>query len=623
MSGRCEECGEDTVWESDLGSAICTHCGTLADPTQSVLTSHLEPTENSTRDLHWTTLPGGTLKGRNGWALSGQGKEARDRANTIVMHEFIRSLAARLCSPGTAVRAQGLFDQAMRRGQFRWGRKAKLVAGAAISIAFRESRKSDSISDIAYVLDEPSVAVSRTLTSIVALLQLRLISADPSVHLPTLRAHLLSLAQDASSTLPVKLRTVLNQLIPRIPTVMQISSSLSTLVSRTNILSNVPSPPTACAILMLSLEGELLSSLPHAGALAQTLGARFSISKGTVMHRYKAIYDLLENWIREVPWLEAHERKKGGTGRSKIAKRVVVSRGLKDVVQFQEEIWRKKLDGQTRLHLELEIDENEATDDERERDGDASRGVLHVLEGNDAGTLLRSLPVAKQDDVILSAPPRKKRKTVHERSVATASQFLLNSGSTGPTCSSSRASDGDTSDLLTHLLTADAFNLSHAFSRAPTRLQMLATSRGGAEEFNIPDEELFDEGELENLFRTDEEVAILRTTMDWDDDEEVDATSSDDGPRARKRKRSKQNNEECEAFAQSKPGGTKRINMDALQKLLDPSYNINEETDESENSDSEGAQYGDAPVGNDGEIVEEWRPLSPGGHGFDEDRYDV
>jgi len=149
MSERCEECGELTVWDQELGSAICTHCGTLADPTQSVLTSHLEFTEGSTRESFWNTVQGTTLKGRNGWALAGQGKEARDRKNTIAMYEFIQIITTRLSTPGSTPRAQGVFDQAMSKGRYRWGRKSKLIAGASIAIALREAHKSDSIRDIA------------------------------------------------------------------------------------------------------------------------------------------------------------------------------------------------------------------------------------------------------------------------------------------------------------------------------------------------------------------------------------------------------------------------------------------------------------------------------------------
>ena len=85
MSRRCEECGASTVWDQDIGSAICLQCGTLADPTQSVLTSHLEQPDTSGHDRsYWSAVPGSsTLRGRNGRVLAGQEKDARDRRNTV------------------------------------------------------------------------------------------------------------------------------------------------------------------------------------------------------------------------------------------------------------------------------------------------------------------------------------------------------------------------------------------------------------------------------------------------------------------------------------------------------------------------------------------------------------
>lgn len=75
------------------------------------------------------------------------------------MHEFIRTIATRQSNPGITWRAQGIFDQAMRRGHYRWGRRAKLTAGAALAIALRESHKSDSIRDIAVSLPLPSIKI--------------------------------------------------------------------------------------------------------------------------------------------------------------------------------------------------------------------------------------------------------------------------------------------------------------------------------------------------------------------------------------------------------------------------------------------------------------------------------
>lgn len=65
------------------------------------------------------------------------------------MHEFIKSMAGSLSGASSAARAQAIFDQAMAKGSYRWGRKAKLVAGASLAIALREANKSDSLRDIA------------------------------------------------------------------------------------------------------------------------------------------------------------------------------------------------------------------------------------------------------------------------------------------------------------------------------------------------------------------------------------------------------------------------------------------------------------------------------------------
>lgn len=67
----------------------------------------------------------------------------------IAMHEYVRSLSIQMGAQGAATRAQGIFDQAMQRGKFRWGRRAKLVAGASLGIALREAKKGGSLRDIA------------------------------------------------------------------------------------------------------------------------------------------------------------------------------------------------------------------------------------------------------------------------------------------------------------------------------------------------------------------------------------------------------------------------------------------------------------------------------------------
>lgn len=64
------------------------------------------------------------------------------------MRSFTAALALRIGHPGLTARAQLLFDQAMEKGRFRWGRKAKLVSGASMFVALREARKGETLRDI-------------------------------------------------------------------------------------------------------------------------------------------------------------------------------------------------------------------------------------------------------------------------------------------------------------------------------------------------------------------------------------------------------------------------------------------------------------------------------------------
>ncbi|PCH38471.1 hypothetical protein WOLCODRAFT_88121 [Wolfiporia cocos MD-104 SS10] len=603
MSGSCAACGESTIWDQDLGSSVCTQCGTLADPTQSVLTSHLEPSEESMRETLWSAAPANIPKGRNGWALAGQDKEARGRKNTLEMHGFIHTIALRLSKPGLTLRARAIFDQAMAKGQYRWGRRAKLVAGASVSIALRESNQGDALRDVAYLLNEPHPSLSRAYTAVLNLLHLKITPADPALHLPTLQSHLLTLIQSSPPALPAKLLTTLVPLAPRLPPILRTATALSALLARAATFTHLPAPPTAAALLLLALEAELGGSLPNAGELAKALGARVGAAQGTVMQRYKAASGLVEECAREVPWLAAHERGKG-RARAKVARRVVVARGLKDVLQFQEEIWKKKMEAVARPCVALEVDEGEESD--RSDDEGESRSEDTV------GRLIPSARAREDDDI--SGPPRKRRKTAHEKSVAQASRFLLDPTScTAPPPEIYKG--GSEQDIVAHLLTTDTANISYAFTNAPSRLQLLAVSRGGATEENIPDEELFAEGELEGLMRTADEMEVLRRLNDWDTGDDDSESSLCDLANS---EREKDNNDPHGIPRNGKTPGSKRINMDALARLLDPSSIIDGDGEVIFREDVDMVPF---TIGDDGEIIEEWRPMSPDGGGFEEDRY--
>jgi transcription factor IIIB subunit 2 len=57
------------------------------------------------------------------------------------------------------------------------------------------------------------------------------------------------------------------------------------------------------------------------------------------MTRYKTIQDEVASWVENLPWLDKYETR---GGRAKVSKRLVVARGLKDVIRFQEDIWQQR-----------------------------------------------------------------------------------------------------------------------------------------------------------------------------------------------------------------------------------------------------------------------------------------
>ncbi|KAI0247065.1 hypothetical protein BJV78DRAFT_77737 [Lactifluus subvellereus] len=155
---NCKECGHATEWARDLGSAVCTNCGTLADSSQqSALTSSADfLSDVYPRDAPLSTYSRSiTLKSIRrdaAWDLPGQGANSRNERNKFAIHEFIRTLADRLGQHGAATRAQAIFDSAMQRTSLRWGRAAKLAAGAALVFAMREQGRGDRTHHVAVSL---------------------------------------------------------------------------------------------------------------------------------------------------------------------------------------------------------------------------------------------------------------------------------------------------------------------------------------------------------------------------------------------------------------------------------------------------------------------------------------
>jgi transcription factor IIIB 90 kDa subunit len=232
-----------------------------------------------------------------------------------------------------------------------------------------------------------------------------------------------------------------------------------------------------------------------------------------------------------------------------------VARGLKDVLQFQEEIWRAEIVRLERPSLQLEVSI-----------GDAGKLSAFPLTGS------RSLPARPSSPSNERA--RKRRRTGRDSS--SQSDFVL--------------------EPLTHSVSDDTLRqIGETLARpvqGPSRLQTLLDLRGG--EACIDDEELFGPGELQGMLRTEDEVAALES-------EGLIPDMPYRPERAPKVKRSSSDEEQGL--------GSKRINMAAFNQLMGEGDGGWIDDDwKSETSPSEIYQF----VDDDGTQVEPWRPVSPG-----------
>ncbi|KAF8894686.1 hypothetical protein BD779DRAFT_1669156 [Infundibulicybe gibba] len=476
MAVQCAECGGETTWQDDVGSTICTNCGTLGDPSQSVLDSHSE--QIHTVNYLWDPASTTTLKSfrtGSGWDLAGQGKEAGVRRKTFAIHALINSVAASLSATAVSPRAINLFNQTMAKNHHKWGRTAKLVAGSCVYIALRESSRTHSLHDIASFLEERETSLSRTLHLVTSSLNTALPPATPNDHILSLQEHLESILQDKSGLTP----SIVTQLksLPRW-SVNNTANSLSSLLIKRgpDAIKSLPTAPTACAILILALEAETRTIIPNLAELSHCLAARCHITKVTVLSRYKLIQDEIAKWINSVPWLDKYERP---GHRAKVGKRLIVARGLKDVIQFEDH----PLNDTHKCNIPL-VDRS---DDDKEDDlSDGSHSPQPAVRINRLS---------------------KRRKAARENDpVRAAAQFLLNP------------------------LSAPIPVALDIETGAPTRLQALCALRGG----EVPDDELFAEGELEAMFRTEDEIRNLEGILDWGNDPDDSAHENDSATRKRK-----------------------------------------------------------------------------------------
>lgn len=490
-----------------------------------------------------------------------------------------------------------LFRQAKEAIQFRWGRKAKLVAGTCLAVALRESKRSDCLRDIAYLLEEPFSTLSRTFISVTGTLGLTLSRAESVSFIPILQQHFSSLMQDTSNSLPANLIQELSSI--SLHAVSNTATSLSNLLARIGAQSVIQHPTSsiACAIYMLSLESELRTTIKQLGLLAQVLGARLNVGKGAVMACYKAIQDVLASLADNVPWLDKYEAK---NGRAKVARRNIVARATKDIITFYDDSWKK-----------------------------TRKPTFDII--CDEGSQFDQQEISADDREECNVPP-KKRKLVHKGKQAI--QFLLDPV-TGP-IPKFESSPLETTAVCKPMppqangALLSYFLSTNATSRKPTRLQLLAAARGGADE--ISDDELFEDGELENLMRSEEEMKVIAHMYDWGRESDVPDEETRVSLRPRVSGEPKPAHQDV-----SLKGRRSRINLDALAKFLNDDDSKEDEpftglldTDLDVSVDDSEAS-GDEPecdalprpdnrlssktpgeFATDAAVIEDWRPPSPG-----------
>ena len=461
------------------------------------------------------------------------------------MAEFIKSLAVSFGATGLSPRAIALFNQTRSATNLRWGKKSRTVAAACLAIALRESNRPDCLRDLGSLLKVPPTLISREFMSVTSALKLSLSPVDPTIHISTLQTHLAFTLTERASDLPVTLLAALRTLCLRSATNTAISlSQVLMRLSPDHDVLRLPVPPTACGMFILALESENRAALNPLADLAECLGSRCHVAKSVVMARYKIIQDEIALWVQGIPWLDKYESKKG---RAKVSKRLVVARGLKDVIQFQEEIWQQKM---------MPTPELELSDD-----GD------------------------EQSPCLSPSRPRKRPKLNHALSEAT--RFLLDPLGTSvsstvpaPPNETRLSSEKPSSQLL--LVAYILANPASLTGRPPTRLQLLALDRGGVNEDQIPDEELFADGEFEKILRTEEEVEALRETFGWKEDDDIDETitlSNKGIGKTRVKRAAPSTEDEILQGSAFSPRKKSRLNMEALARFLGGDGNVIVEDD--------------------------------------------
>jgi len=484
----------------------------------------------------WYAGPSTLRSIRGGRMLVGQdNKEMRDRRNMFSSHGFLRALLVRLNYPGLAPRATNLFNLAMKAGSYRWGNKAVLVAGASVAIALRESGKGETLEYLASLISVSPVSLSRIFLQIKSHLSLSLPPTDVILFFPPLLNYIKSLLADTTSDIPPNLRNYFSEI--SLSSVLSLATSLAAITGNVGLAEHRHIPPVACALLLVAFEGHTAKAMPSLDVMATRLAnqANVNAAKSTVLERYREIGRLVGDYKKRLPWFEQQRKTQsskaststsGKQGKLPTVDRADNARWVKDVITFQEELWKTE-HAKTKAKMESGTEKKGDTIDlvfeygywEEEEETTSTLSGLMSPESSTSGqsTKRRRTEGTESAEVQPCRPaayvyPDRGRNIRYNRDVQAASTSLLALESVADKVYAPipETTPEQPQSFRAYLLSASVFPA----MAPPSRLALLAAAKG---EGSIRDEELFEEGELEGFLRGETEVEEIwrRKGQEW------------------------------------------------------------------------------------------------------------
>ncbi|KAI0035063.1 hypothetical protein K488DRAFT_83396 [Vararia minispora EC-137] len=560
----CRECGH-AVFQDEEDGPVCTNCGTLLDPAHTRLVNVEGQVTREFRDQHEvpdytpyvTTLKSLRNDGRD---LSGQSTQGRNERNMAAIKQTIEALARRLGRPGSAARAKHLFCIAHEQAKLRWGRASTAAAGSALILAIREDNGSDPAQDLAYLLSVPTKDLNSMLMRLLPVWGLHLPPITAISELPAIFSHLTTIISPANpgaeQSMPADVLSFVRALLPDAThSLRQTAEGIYEILARPSgeqatqrysILTKTPSP-VAGACVLLALEAHAQRPTPHIGELANAMATRTRVSGKTICDRYRSISDELACRAALVPWLRNEStavgrvRKPRDGAKRAEGRRAMLARQILDTVAYYQSAWKTRLESDGPVDVVFEGGDTDHVNENSPwalrkafADGDGSAGLSpEVSATDDIGENLlphspssgatpeeadipakRDLNVSttsiiergrkrRAEDTLLSVR-KTKRKQASRVDHLRAEDFLLNPFIEQTVPDAATHKYAPSIDLTSHLLAPNT-TIGRGSRDPPTRLQVLASARGG--ESAIGDDELFAEGELEGLVLSPTEAA--------------------------------------------------------------------------------------------------------------------